>query len=64
LFQNITELLQRGRTAAVRVTELNIHLEEPVSTKTVPREFHKPNIHGRAAIGEPLIIETNAQMGK
>jgi adenosine deaminase len=29
--------------------ELNIHLEDPVSTKTVLREFHKSNIHGKIA---------------
>jgi hypothetical protein len=46
--------------------ELNIHLEDPVSAKTVRREFHKSNIHGsgRAAIDKPLITESNAQMGK
>jgi hypothetical protein len=28
-----------------------------VSTKTVRRELHTPNIHGRAAIAKPLITE-------
>jgi hypothetical protein len=28
------------------------------------RELHKSNIHGRAAIAKPLIIESNAQMPK
>jgi hypothetical protein len=44
-------------TAAQMTAELNIHLEDPVSTKTVRREFHKSNIHGRAAIVKPLITE-------
>jgi hypothetical protein len=44
--------------------ELNIHIENPVSTKTVRRELHKSNIHGRAAIAKPLITESNAQMCK
>jgi hypothetical protein len=42
--------------------ELNIHLQDPVSTKTVQRELHKSNIHGRAVIAKPLITESNAQM--
>jgi hypothetical protein len=46
LFRKITELLQHKWTAAVQVTELNIRLEDPVSTKTVWHELHKPNLHG------------------
>jgi hypothetical protein len=44
--------------------ELNIHPEDPVSRKTVRRELHKSNIHGRAATAKPLITESNAQMRK
>jgi hypothetical protein len=35
-----------------RAAELNIHLEDPSSTKTVLRELHNSSIHGssRAAI--------------
>jgi hypothetical protein len=54
-------------TTAEQVTaELNIHLEDTVSTKIVRRELHKSNIHdsGRAAIAKPLITENNAQMHK
>jgi hypothetical protein len=40
--------------------EPNIHLEAD-STKTVWRELHKSNIHGRAAIAKPLITENNAE---
>jgi hypothetical protein len=47
-----------------RTAELNIHLDDPVSTKTVRRELHKSNIHGRAAIAKHLITESNAQMRK
>jgi hypothetical protein len=36
-----------------RTAELNIHLEDPVSTKTVRRELHKSIIHGTAAIAKP-----------
>jgi hypothetical protein len=43
--------------AAQLIAELNIHLEDPVSTKTVRRELHKANIHGRLTITKPLIIE-------
>jgi len=42
-------------------TELNIHLEDPVSTKTVRREPHKSNKHGKATISKFLIAETNAK---
>jgi hypothetical protein len=52
-------------TTAAKVTaELNTHLENPVSIKTVGRDLHKSNIHGRAAIVEPLITENNAKMRK
>jgi hypothetical protein len=43
-----------------RTAELNIHLEDPVSTENVRCELHKSNIHGRAAIAKPLITESNA----
>jgi hypothetical protein len=46
------------------VTELNIHLEDPVSTKSVQRELQKSDIHGTAASVKPLITESNAQMHK
>jgi hypothetical protein len=36
--------------------ELNIHSEDPVSTKTVQRELHKSNIHGRAATAKRLKV--------
>jgi hypothetical protein len=45
-----------------RTAELNIQLEDPVSTKTVRRELHKSNIHGRAAILKPLITESNGSV--
>jgi hypothetical protein len=54
----------RTTAAPVNAAELNIHPEGPVSTKTVRRELHKSNIHGRAAIAKPLITESNAQMRK
>jgi transposase len=50
------------RTAAPNVTaELNTHLEDPLSTKTVRQEFHKSNIHGRAAIAKILITENSTK---
>jgi transposase len=54
-------VLKNHRTTAAQLTaELNIHLDETVCTKTVQRELHKSNIHGRATIVKPLIIESNA----
>lgn len=44
--------------------ELNSHLNNPVSTKTVRRELHKSNIYGRAAISKPLITDANAKLRK
>jgi cobyrinic acid a,c-diamide synthase len=54
----MTELLQ------YRTAKLNIHLEDPVSTKTIQHEFHKSNMHGRAAIVKTVITENNEQMCK
>jgi hypothetical protein len=45
-----------------RTAELNIHLEDPVFTKTVQRELHKSHIHFKAAAAKPLITESNAQI--
>jgi hypothetical protein len=47
-----------------RTAEVNVNLEDPVSTKTVRRELHKSNTHGTAAIAKPLITGSNAQMRK
>jgi hypothetical protein len=54
---------EKSQNYKAQVTaELNIHLKDPVSTKTVRRELHKSNILGRAAISKPLITENDAQM--
>jgi hypothetical protein len=45
-----------------RTAELNVHPEDPVSTKTVRLELQKSNIHSRAAVVKPLITESNVQM--
>jgi hypothetical protein len=56
-------VLKNHTTTAEQVTaELNIHHEDPVSTKTVQREIQKYSIHSRAAIAKPLITDCNAQM--
>jgi hypothetical protein len=55
------ECLKNHRTTAAQVIAvLNIHLEDPVSKKTVQHKLHKSNIHGgsRAAIVKPLITES------
>jgi hypothetical protein len=53
------------RTTAAQVTlELNIRLEDPLSTKPVRRELQKTNNHGSAAIAKRLITESNTQMSK
>ena len=44
--------------------ELNINLEDLVSPKTVRRELHKSNIHGRAAIAKSLTTENDAKSQK
>jgi hypothetical protein len=51
-------------TAAQVTAELNIHLEDTVSTKTVQRDLHTSSIHSRATIAKSLIIESNAQKCK
>jgi hypothetical protein len=53
------------KTTAAQVTaEVNIHIEDPVSTKTVRHELHKSDIHGRVPFAKPLFTESNAQMCK
>ncbi|KAL1276901.1 hypothetical protein QQF64_023574 [Cirrhinus molitorella] len=47
-------------TAAQLTAELNVHLNSSVSTKTVRRELHRVNIHGRAAIAKNLVTRANA----
>jgi transposase len=61
--RRIVSKIHTNTTAQV-TAELNIHLEDPVSTKTVRRELHKSNIHDRAAIVKPQITESNVQMRK
>jgi hypothetical protein len=46
-------------TAAQVTAELNIHVEDSVSTKTFRYELHK---HGMVAIDKSLITKSNAQM--
>jgi hypothetical protein len=58
-------VLKNHRTTTPQVTaELNIHLEDPVSTKTIRCDLHKSNINGRAVTAKPLITESNAHMHK
>jgi transposase len=57
-------LINHTTTAAQVTAELNIHLEDPVSTKTIQCELHKSNIHGRAEIAKPLFHESNVQVCK
>jgi hypothetical protein len=54
-------VLKNHRTTTAR---LNIHPEDPVSTKTVSHELHKSNMHGRAATAKHVITESNAQTHK
>jgi hypothetical protein len=60
-------VLENHRTTAALgdwTEELNVSLEDQVSTKTVQRELHKSTIHSRVAIAKPLITESNAHMRK
>ncbi|GFU50244.1 transposable element Tcb1 transposase [Trichonephila clavipes] len=40
--------------------EMNSHLQDPISTKTVKTELHAAKIYGRVAICNPLVTATNA----
>ena len=56
---------RQHKTTAAKVTaELNTHLSNTVSTKTVRWELHKSNIHGRTAIARLFITEVNAKLRK
>ncbi|KAL6477195.1 hypothetical protein MHYP_G00156940 [Metynnis hypsauchen] len=61
--QVVTRIVsKKHKTTAAQITaELNVHLNSPVSTRTVPRELHRVNIHGRAAIAKPLVTRANAK---
>lgn len=52
---------KRKTTAANVTAELNTHLSNTVSIKTVRRELHKAKIYGRAAIAKPFISASNAK---
>jgi hypothetical protein len=53
------------RNAAAKVTaELNVHLEDPVSTTRVRGKIHRSNIHRRSAIATPLITEKTVKGDK
>jgi hypothetical protein len=50
------------RSTATKVTsELNIQLEDPVSTKNFQQELHKSNIHGTAATAKLLIADNSTK---
>lgn len=49
------------KTTLPQITsEMNTHLQNPVSMKTIQRELHAANIHGRVAIPKPLVSARNA----
>jgi hypothetical protein len=53
------------RSTAAKVTaELNIYLEDPVSTKTVRQDLDKYDVYGRAAVAEPTITENDTKRRK
>ncbi|XP_054709335.1 uncharacterized protein LOC129219041 [Uloborus diversus] len=51
---------KRKQSLSEIISKMNSHLQDPVSTKTVKREFHAANISGRVAIQKPLVTATNA----
>ena len=52
---------RKHKTTLSQITaEMNNHLQDPVSTKTIQRELHSVNIHGRVAIPKPLVTPRNA----
>jgi hypothetical protein len=58
-------MVSKNQSTSAKVTaELNNHTEDPVPTKSVPRQFHKPNIHGRAVTAKPTISVNSAKRRK
>jgi hypothetical protein len=53
-----------GNAAAKVTAELNIRREDMFPPKTVRRELHRSNIHGRAETAKPLITESNGKRRK
>ena len=56
-----TVVSQRYTTVTKVTVELDMRLENGVSTKIVRRELHEQNIHGRAAIAQSLVTQDNAK---
>ncbi|GFW41463.1 transposable element Tcb1 transposase [Trichonephila clavipes] len=58
----LKRIVARNRkTTLSQITfEMNTHLLNPVSMKTIQRELHTANIHGRVAIRKPLVSGRNA----
>jgi len=52
---------QKKTTTKKLTTELNMHLNTPVSSKTMRRELLEMCINGRVAIPKPLITGKNAE---
>jgi hypothetical protein len=62
---SFNRVMSKNHSTAAKVTaELNIHLEDPRSTKTVRLQLHKPNIHSRAASAKLLITENSVKRRK
>jgi hypothetical protein len=56
---------EKSHNYCTQVTaELNIHLKDLASTKTVRCQLYKSNIHGRTAIAKAQITESNGEMRK
>ncbi|XP_071037679.1 uncharacterized protein [Parasteatoda tepidariorum] len=51
---------KRKTTLPVITSEMNTHLQNPISMKTIQRELRAANIHGRVAIPKPLASVRNA----
>ncbi|GFU24983.1 transposable element Tc1 transposase [Trichonephila clavipes] len=52
---------RKRKTTLPQITsDINTHFQNPVSMKTIQRELHAANIHGRVAIPKPLVSAWNA----
>lgn len=48
------------KTASQALAVIGIHRQEAVSVKTIRRELHAVNIHGKTGITKPLVTLCNA----
>ncbi|GFW40906.1 HTH_Tnp_Tc3_2 domain-containing protein [Trichonephila clavipes] len=58
----LTRIVARERKQSLSqiTSEVNSHLRNPISARTVQRELHASNLYGRVGIRKPLVTARHA----